>query len=108
MAELYRPMDAAAKRMPSRAIGVKWVGFDASDKKLGIALRTPERARPNQRLTIPLTLSGLASGEKAHITVAAVDVGILQPDRLCSRRNPTTIISASAASAPRSAISTAS
>ena len=77
MAELYRPMDAGAKRMPGRAIGVKWLGFDASGRTLGVALGTPEKARPNQRLTIPLTLTGLASGEKAHVTVAAVDLGIL-------------------------------
>jgi uncharacterized protein YfaS (alpha-2-macroglobulin family) len=77
MAELYRPMDTAAKRMPSRAVGVKWVGFDASDKKLDLAIDLFERARPNERLTVPVRLSGLASGEKARITVAAVDVGIL-------------------------------
>ncbi len=77
MAELYRPMDAQAKRMPSRAIGVKWVGFDASDRTLGVSLGLPEKTRPNQRLTIPLTLTGFASGEKARVTVAAVDLGIL-------------------------------
>jgi uncharacterized protein YfaS (alpha-2-macroglobulin family) len=77
MAELYRPMDAGAKRMPGRAIGVKWLGFDASDRTLGVALGVPEKARPNQRLTIPLTLTGLAAGEKARVTVAAVDLGIL-------------------------------
>ncbi|WP_088345302.1 MULTISPECIES: alpha-2-macroglobulin [Rhodomicrobium] len=77
MAELYRPMDAAAKRMPSRAIGVKWLGFDTSDRTIGVSLALPETTRPNQRLTIPLTLAGLASGEKARVTVAAVDVGIL-------------------------------
>ncbi len=77
MAELYRPMDAKAKRMPGRAIGVKWLGFDAADRTIGVALDLPEKSRPNQRLTIPLTLTGLASGEKAHVAVAAVDVGIL-------------------------------
>ncbi len=81
MAELYRPMDAGAKRMPGRAIGVKWLGFDASDHTLGIALNAPEKARPNHRLTIPLTLTGLASGETAHVTVAAVDLGILHLTR---------------------------
>jgi uncharacterized protein YfaS (alpha-2-macroglobulin family) len=89
MAELYRPMDADAKRMPGRAIGVKWLGFDASDRTIGVALELPEKVRPNQTLNIPLTLTGLARGETARVTVAAVDVGILnltdyeapQPDK---------------------------
>jgi len=77
LAELYRPMDTDAKRMPGRAIGVKWIGFDASDKTLGVAMDLPEKTRPNQQLTVPLDLSGVSSGETARVTVAAVDVGIL-------------------------------
>ncbi len=77
LAELYRPMDTEAKRMPSRAIGVKWLGYDAGPRTLGVSLGLPEKARPNTRLAIPVTLTGLSSGEKARVTVAAVDVGIL-------------------------------
>ncbi len=74
---LYRPMDANAKRMPGRAVGVKWLPLDVSDRTLSVSLGAPKDARPNQRLSVPLTLSGLGDGEKAHVTVAAVDVGIL-------------------------------
>jgi uncharacterized protein YfaS (alpha-2-macroglobulin family) len=77
LAQLYRPMDSEAKRMPSRAIGVKWVGFDAADDTIGIVLDLPEKQRPNRALTIPVQLSGLASGETARVTIAAVDLGIL-------------------------------
>lgn len=77
LAELYRPMDTGAKRMPTRAIGVKWIGYDASPRTLGVALALPEKARPNQKLSIPVTITGMIPGEKAHITVAAVDLGIL-------------------------------
>jgi uncharacterized protein YfaS (alpha-2-macroglobulin family) len=77
LAQLYRPMDVEAKRMPGRAIGVKWLGFDASDRTLGVAVGLPEKMAPNQPLKIPVSLTGLASGEKARITVAAVDLGIL-------------------------------
>ncbi len=77
MAELYRPMDTKAKRMPGRAIGVAWLGFDASDHTIGVSLDLPEKTRPNQPLAIPLTLTGLQSGEAARITVAAADLGIL-------------------------------
>ena len=30
---LYRPMDEAQKRMPGRAIGVKWLALDQSTKE---------------------------------------------------------------------------
>jgi Large extracellular alpha-helical protein len=74
---LYRPIDANAKRMPGRAVGVRWLPLDVSDRTLSVSLGAPQKARPNQRLSVPLTLSGLGDGEKAHVTVAAVDVGIL-------------------------------
>lgn len=77
MAELYRPMDTEAKRMPGRAVGVKWVKLDNTPRTLNVALELPEKTRPNQPLSVPVTVSGLSAGEKAHITVAAVDVGIL-------------------------------
>ena len=77
LAELYRPMDVSAKRMPGRAIGAKWIGYDASERTLNVAVETPEKTRPNQRLTIPVKLTGVARGEKAHITLSAVDLGIL-------------------------------
>ncbi|MBX2806786.1 MAG: alpha-2-macroglobulin family protein [Hyphomicrobiales bacterium] len=77
LAQLYRPMDSGAKRMPSRAIGVKWIGFDSADNTIGISLDLPEKQRPNRALTIPVQLAGLASGETAQVTIAAVDLGIL-------------------------------
>ncbi|MEJ2125765.1 MAG: alpha-2-macroglobulin family protein, partial [Alphaproteobacteria bacterium] len=77
MAELYRPMDTEAKRMPGRAVGVKWLSLDNTERTLNVALELPERTRPKAPLSVPVTVSGLKSGEKAHITVAAVDLGIL-------------------------------
>ena len=35
---LYRPMDEKAKRMPSRAIGIKWIGVDQSARTLKVSL----------------------------------------------------------------------
>ena len=77
VAELYRPMDVAAKRMPGRAIGAKWIALDAKPRTLDVAMATPEKTRPNQRLTIPVTIAGAASGDVAYVTVSAVDLGIL-------------------------------
>jgi uncharacterized protein YfaS (alpha-2-macroglobulin family) len=83
-AMLYRPLDQAARRMPARALGVRWLALDASERTLGVDLATPERVRSGGRLAVPVTLSGLPAGEEAHVTVAAVDVGVLNLTRFAS------------------------
>jgi tetratricopeptide (TPR) repeat protein len=80
-ATLYRPGEAAESRMPARAIGVKWLAVEPEGRRLDVALGTPEKAEPRAALTVPVTLSGLASGEEAFVTIAAVDVGILNLTR---------------------------
>src|SRR5690606_30692951 len=75
-AMLYRPMDEKAKRMPSRAIGVKWLPIDQSARTLKVALGAPAQVRSGTSLTVPVTIDGLATGEEARVTLAAVDLGI--------------------------------
>lgn len=74
---LRRPLDAAAKRMPGRAIGLKWFGIDKKARTLYVALSPPALIRPSTTLKLPVKLGGLNPGEDAKIVVAAVDVGIL-------------------------------
>ena len=76
-ATLYRPGDAQETRLPARAIGVKWLKVDPESKKLDVALALPEKTGPRQTLSVPVTVTGMASGSEAYVTVAAVDVGIL-------------------------------
>jgi hypothetical protein len=73
----HRPLDVKAKRMPGRALGLAWFGIDEGAHKLDVAVGAPERTRPRQALTLPIKVGGLAAGEEAEVTVAAVDVGIL-------------------------------
>ena len=73
----HRPLDAAAKRMPGRAIGVAWFAIDRDSRKLDVTLEAPALARPRQPMTLPLKVAGLAPGDEARVTVSAVDVGIL-------------------------------
>jgi uncharacterized protein YfaS (alpha-2-macroglobulin family) len=73
----HRPLDVAAKRMPGRALGVAWFGIDETAHKLEVKLGAPEKIRPRGKLDIPVEIAGLAPGEEAYITIAAVDVGIL-------------------------------
>ncbi|MCA3555531.1 alpha-2-macroglobulin [Aestuariivirga sp.] len=81
LASLYKPMDMKARRMPSRAMGLAWFGIDRAARTLDVALDTPELMKPRTRLTVPVRIGNLAAGEEAYITVAAVDVGILNLTR---------------------------
>ncbi len=73
----HRPLDQAAQRNPGRALGLAWFSVAAASHKLGIAFNTPDKLRPHQHISVPITLTGLAPGEQAYVTLAAVDVGIL-------------------------------
>ena len=77
LATLRRPLDAAALRMPGRAIGLKWFGIDRKARTLQVALSPPALVRPGTAPKIPVRLGGLNPGEDAKVVVAAVDVGIL-------------------------------
>ncbi len=77
VATLRRPLDAAALRMPGRAIGLKWFGIDKKTRTLQVELSPPALVRPNTTLKLPVKLGGLSPGEDAKVVVAAVDVGIL-------------------------------
>jgi uncharacterized protein YfaS (alpha-2-macroglobulin family) len=77
VATLRRPLDAAALRMPGRAIGLKWFGIDKKARTLTVGLSPPALVRPSTTLKLPVKVGGLNPGEDAKIVVAAVDVGIL-------------------------------
>ncbi|MEA3644279.1 MAG: alpha-2-macroglobulin, partial [Lamprobacter sp.] len=78
---LYRGMDLKARRMPRRAIGLHWAGVDPQQRRLTLALDAPEQARPRESLKIGVQITDLAPGEEAFVTLAAVDVGILNLTR---------------------------
>ena len=73
----HRPLDIAQKRMPGRAIGMGWFGIDQDKHRLAITADLPKTFTPNQNLKIPVTLAGVRPGDQAFVSVAAVDVGIL-------------------------------
>src|SRR5581483_4070426 len=78
---LYRPMDEKAKRMPSRALGLRWLAVDQAPRILNVRMDAPEKVKSGSTLTVPIKVAGLAAGEEARITVAATDVGILNLTR---------------------------
>jgi uncharacterized protein YfaS (alpha-2-macroglobulin family) len=76
-ATLYRPGDAQESRMPMRAIGIKWLTVSPGARALSVKVSPPEKMLPRQSLTIPVEVTGAGANEEAYVTVAAVDVGIL-------------------------------
>ncbi|MBB6301778.1 alpha-2-macroglobulin family protein [Rhizobium leucaenae] len=80
-ATLFRPGDAQESRMPMRAIGIKWATVDPGERKLQVKLDAPQKTLPRQPLNIGVQVTGAGANEDAYVTVAAVDVGILNLTR---------------------------
>jgi len=78
---LYRGSDEKAEKMPGRAIGIKWLTVDPGPRKLQVKLNLPKQTTPRKTFDVPVQISGLTTGEDAYVTVAAVDVGILNLTR---------------------------
>lgn len=76
-ASLYRPMDMEAKRMPARALGVEWLSVDPGERALSLSIDAPGKMRPRSTMEVGLEIDNLGAGESAFVTLAAVDVGIL-------------------------------
>ncbi len=77
----YRAMDTGSKRMPTRAIGVRWLAIDRSAETLKVAMTPEAKVKPSSVLTVPVKIAGLAVGEDARVTIAAVDAGVLNLTR---------------------------
>ncbi|MGR3507414.1 MAG: alpha-2-macroglobulin family protein [Paracoccaceae bacterium] len=76
-ATVIRPMDVAAGQMPARALGLAHAAIGPADKQLQVSIAAPEAADPRGPLDLSVQVDGIAEGETAHITLAAVDLGIL-------------------------------
>jgi hypothetical protein len=77
----HRPLDAQAKRMPGRAIGLAWFTVDKAAKTLAVSIEAPDAMRPRQDMNVTARVAGIQPGEEAFVTIAAVDVGILNLTR---------------------------
>ena len=76
-ASLVRPMDVDNGLNPSRALGLSYAKVDPGAKLLDVTLDAPEQMEPNAPLTVGIDVEGITAGETAYVTLAAVDVGIL-------------------------------
>lgn len=76
-ATLIRPMDVAAGQNPARALGLAHAGVEPVDRKLTVKIDAPDRVEPRRTQPVTLQVSGAAEGEPVWLTLAAVDLGIL-------------------------------
>lgn len=76
-ASVIRPMDVAAGRNPARALGLSYAPVDPADKALDVSLNWNGDAAPRGPLDVSVQVDGIAAGETAYVTLAAVDLGIL-------------------------------
>jgi hypothetical protein len=76
-ATIIRPMDVQAGRNPARALGLAHAAVDPGERALQAAFEVPAEAEPRAPLDVALKVEGVAPGETAYVTIAAVDLGIL-------------------------------
>ncbi|WP_313218927.1 alpha-2-macroglobulin, partial [Stenotrophomonas sp.] len=77
---VFRGGSAPSKITPARAVGVVHVPMDRKARQIAVGLSAPKQMRPEQTLPVTVSAPQLA-GKVAHVTVSAVDVGILNITR---------------------------
>ena len=76
-AQVIRPMDMTAGQNPARALGLTHASVDPGDAKLKVGFDAPRESAPRGPLTAKVKIDNVAPGDAAYVTVAAVDLGIL-------------------------------
>ncbi|WP_319782804.1 alpha-2-macroglobulin family protein [Oceanisphaera sp. IT1-181] len=76
-ASVLRPMDVAAGRNPARALGLAHASIAPGKKALSASVEVAAEVAPRGPMEISVKVGGIARGETAYATIAAVDVGIL-------------------------------
>jgi hypothetical protein len=77
MVTIIQPRDPVATPMPRRALGVIYVPLEPKGRRLTVTMGAPSKIDSHAPVTVPLRVRGLIFGQRAFVTVAAVDEGIL-------------------------------
>ncbi|MEH0195191.1 alpha-2-macroglobulin [Caulobacter sp. CCNWLY153] len=81
MVTVIQPRDPVASPKPKRALGLVYVPLEPKGRKLTVDIGTPAKLDSKAPVEIPLKVQGLSFGQKARVTVAAVDEGVLRLTR---------------------------
>jgi uncharacterized protein YfaS (alpha-2-macroglobulin family) len=74
---VIQPRDPASTPVPRRALGLVYVPLDPGSRRLSVDLDLPGKIASTVPVVVPVRVRGLAPGQRARVTVAAVDEGIL-------------------------------
>ncbi len=97
LAVAVSPAGAVLPRLPVRAVGLAWVPGATATHTLDVALQVPDVVRPKTRLAVNVAVAGAGAGERAFVTLAAVDEAVLRmtdfatpdpADHFLGRREP--------------------
>ncbi|MCH2223062.1 MAG: alpha-2-macroglobulin family protein, partial [Dechloromonas sp.] len=80
---VLRPGNSGEKVTPARALGLTHLPLDRGDRKLAVTLEAPKKMLPETKLKVKVKAPA-AAGQKAVVTVSAVDVGILNITRFAT------------------------
>ena len=78
---VIQPRDPVASPRPRRALGLVYVPLDPKGRRLTVDVGTPDKILSHAGVEIPVAVHGLHFGQRARVTVAAVDEGILRLTR---------------------------
>ncbi|MEM9579441.1 MAG: alpha-2-macroglobulin family protein [Pseudomonadota bacterium] len=76
-ATVIRPMDVTAGQNPARALGLSYATIDPDAKQLQVTVNAPAEAQPRAPMNVSVQVDNIAEDDTAYVTLAAVDVGIL-------------------------------
>ena len=76
-ASVIRPMNTASEQNPARALGLSYAKVDPGAAQLKASIEAPAQSDPRGPLPVAVKVDGVQPGETAYVTIAAVDVGIL-------------------------------
>ncbi len=83
MVNVYTPRDPVVQSKPRRAVGVGYVPVSMGNRTFNVEIEAPELIRPGREQTITVSVEG-GPREKAFVTLAAVDEGILRLTKFSS------------------------
>ncbi len=83
MVNVYTPRDPVVQSKPRRAVGVGYVPVDMAARTFDVTIDAPALMRPGREQTIEVTVAD-GPREKAFVTLAAVDEGILRLTKFSS------------------------
>ncbi|KAE9632295.1 alpha-2-macroglobulin family protein [Parasedimentitalea maritima] len=76
-AMVIKPMEGATDKIPARALGLAHASVTQPGQQLTVTVDVPEVARPRGTETAKIHVDGATAGDEVWLSVAAVDLGIL-------------------------------